>query len=314
LSAFPFVRPVLPAGALFVLIYQESVLFLMEPEIPGFPGQLTDLSQWGNYILFTKQDGQKTKLPINACSGRIASVSNPADWTTFDLAMKRWKQEPRRIAGLAFVFLPGGGLTGIDLDHCRDRKTGSIGSDELEILRQVNSYAEFSPSRTGIHIIVQAQLPPGGRRRGNVELYDSGRFFTMTGAHLASTPFAVHSRQAEIDELHQRLFGSLHNAAAPRSVPLKRMDDQTLIQRILKSRQGEKFQRLLDGNITGYPSHSEADLALCAILAFWSQDSTQVERVFRSSRLYRPEKWEHVHSSSGLTYGQMTVRRALGHK
>jgi RecA-family ATPase len=66
------------------------------------------------------------------------------------------------------------------------------------------------------------------------------------------------------------------------------------------------------GDLSEYNSdHSGGDLALCNILAFWTQnDPKAIDRLFRKSKLMRP-KWDKVHSSNGRTYGEMTIEKAI---
>ena len=80
--------------------------------------------------------------------------------------------------------------------------------------------------------------------------------------------------------------------------------DSELIDRILASKQGDKFRRLLDGDISKYPSHSNADYAFCKILAWWTNDFWQIDRIFRSSGLYR-EKWDSRRGNG--TYGSNII-------
>ena len=83
-----------------------------------------------------------------------------------------------------------------------------------------------------------------------------------------------------------------------------------IIQQIRSSRQKEKFERLFDGDIQGYASASEADLALCSILSFWTNKTPRlIDSIFRQSGLNRT-KWDEKHYSDGRTYGQETINRA----
>ena len=97
-------------------------------------------------------------------------------------------------------------FAGVDLDkvprpgHRSDRALGARDHDRL------NSYTEISPSGAGIHVIVEAVLPPTGRKKGPLEMYDSGRYFTVTGKRLAGTPQTIEKRQAELDALHSSTF------------------------------------------------------------------------------------------------------------
>ena len=60
-----------------------------------------------------------------------------------------------------------------------------------------------------------------------------------------------------------------------------------------------------------YPSQSEADLALCRLLAFYTNcDAGEIDRLFRQSGLYRP-KWDEPHFAGGKTYGQATIEKAV---
>ena len=86
---------------------------------------------------------------------------------------------------------------------------------------------------------------------------------------------------------------------------------EDLVHHILHSQQGSSFQRLMSGDFSAYPSQSEADAALCMILAFWTRkDSLKIDEIFRSSQLMR-DKWDRKHSKDGRTYGQMTIDSAI---
>jgi primase-polymerase (primpol)-like protein len=82
--------------------------------------------------------------------------------------------------GVGFVFCSADPYVGIDLDGCRDPETSEIKAWALEIIQGLVSYAEVSPSGTGVHVIAKAKVPTNVRS-GKVEMYSSERFFTMTG-------------------------------------------------------------------------------------------------------------------------------------
>jgi primase-polymerase (primpol)-like protein len=84
-----------------------------------------------------------------------------------------------------------------------------------------------------------------------------------------------------------------------------------LLKKAQRASNGPKFERLWGGNTGGYESNSEADMALCCLLAFWSGgDQRQMDRLFRQSGLLR-EKWDEVHFADGSTYGEKTIERAI---
>lgn len=80
---------------------------------------------------------------------------------------------------------------------------------------------------------------------------------------------------------------------------------------MLRSAKGADIAQLWAGewDELGFSSQSEADLALCNRLAFFTnRDAEQMDRLFRQSGLMR-DKWDR--SQSGSTYGAMTLQRAI---
>ena len=126
---------------------------------------------------------KKTKVPYQI-DGRRASSTNPATWTTFERAYGAYRRQ--EFSGVGFVLTKDIGIVGVDLDHCRDLENGTIEPWAQAIVDRLSSYTEVTPSRTGLRIFVHGQLPPRGRKKGNVEMYDSGRFLTVTGWMLES--------------------------------------------------------------------------------------------------------------------------------
>lgn len=87
------------------------------------------------------------------------------------------------------------------------------------------------------------------------------------------------------------------------------LEDEEIIKMATAASNGLKFNQLWSGDISGYKSHSEADLALCQILAFWSGNNPdQIDRLFRQSGLYR-HKWDENRGSQ--TYGEKTIVKAI---
>jgi putative DNA primase/helicase len=276
----------------------------------SIPAILRNSPMWVNYLLQKRQAGNLAKVPINPHTGGYASVSDPTTWGSYEQAIQQSRTNPR-ISGIGYVFSEADPFAGIDLDHCREPKTGAIEPLALARITTFDSYSEISVSGTGIHIIVMATLPDLGRHKGNIEIYDRKRFFVVTGNHLIGTSTTINSRQNMVEALYQEIAPDQPLQPVPIQPSLQdHQSDVALIERILRSRQAEKFRRLLAGDTTGYQSHSEADLALCAILSFWTNYEDQIDHIFQGSGLYRP-KWIEMHGQGGLTYGEITIRRAL---
>jgi putative DNA primase/helicase len=298
------------------------------PEVPPvlpdrIPGALKALPQWVAWRWERCLDRRKkkwTKVPINPKMGDNASSTNTKTWGTFEKALAFYHQHaPESIAGIGFVFTASDPFAGVDLDDCRDPVTGTIADWAQAEITTLASYTEVSPTGTGVKIWVQGKLPSNGRRRKPYELYDAGRFFTMTGMLLPGAPTTVEERQAELSQLHARLFGPKEKAnPKPKPAPAPtqgnefQLTDEQILERARAAHNGDKFSRLWAGDTTGYPSDSEADLALCSMVAFWTgPDSERIDRLFRQSSLWRA-KWDEFRGEQ--TYGQRTIAKALGDK
>lgn len=270
------------------------------------PLELKKRPQWVLWKL-EKRNGVDTKVPY-AATGDRADSSNPSTWTSFQDALSALQRSSGQYNGLGYVFSADDPFTGIDLDSdsgkgpfCCMHDEGMLGelTDEASaIIDYLDSYAEYSQSGTGVHIIVEARKLPGWKSRtGNFEIYDSGRFFVMTGDHLEGTPKTVEPRQAEVEWVYELFFGKPKQEEKERGpeqiAPLQSppMDDNSVLSIAQKAANGSKFSALYAGDWSVYGSQSEADQALCNLLAFYTQDPGQIDRLFQQSGLYR-EKWD----------------------
>ena len=275
------------------------------------PAELRRLHQWVLWKYETR-DGKLTKPPYQG-NGYPASSTDPDTWVSFDDALAAYHAGGGTFSGIGVVVREENGLVGIDLDHCVDPETG-IEDWAQAIVDALDSYTEISPSGTGLRIFIYAKLPPDGRKRGNFECYSSGRYLTITGNQVPGTPNEVHSRQAELDAVHQDIFGEWlkqrNQVAVSATIPQPLgLDDSEILERAFKAKTGAAFRALYSGDASAYRSTSEADFALCCKILFWvAGDLAQADRIFRSSGLFRP-KWDRRHGA--LTYGELTLTNAL---
>jgi putative DNA primase/helicase len=252
-------------------------------------------------------NGKWKKPPIDCHTGRRADKTNPEVLANFADAYDYY-QEHENLDGIGFVFTPDGPFTGVDMDDCRDPITGRLDPKAEELIRSFNSYGEVSPSLTGAKLWVRGKLPPGSRKRGNsllwpgdIEMYSADAYFTVTGMHLSQTPTTVEDRQQRLLDVYEQVFGKQEKVAgrkpaAETSVPLPHTqagpEDTAILAQAMKASNGDEFTRLFLGNTDGFPSESEADLALCRRLAFWvGPDEERIERLFNLSALAKREKW-----------------------
>jgi hypothetical protein len=102
----------------------------------------------------------------------------------------------------------GDGIVGTDWDHCRDAETGKLEKWVLSSLSELDTYAEESPSGLGVKAFARGALPPGGRKKDRIEMYERVRFFTVTGRHVDGTPTTINERTPQLAALHRRFFGT----------------------------------------------------------------------------------------------------------
>jgi primase-polymerase (primpol)-like protein len=146
---------------------------LLPVKAESIPEELRVRPQW---VVWKAVGDKPDKVPYSARSGRRASSTDLLTWSTFQEALEAY--ENGEYAGLGYVFSSADPYTGIDLDDCVDAD-GEIALWALEIVRHFDSYTELSATGTGLHVIVRGDVP--NRRKGDVEVYSSKRFFTVTG-------------------------------------------------------------------------------------------------------------------------------------
>ncbi len=153
----------------------KSALF---PE--NIPDELKALKQWVVYRLEKKPEKDKLEKVPYKTNAVNASTTNPKTWCSFEQAVEAFEEEG--FDGIGFVFTKDDPYCGIDFDHCVNLETKVIESWAMEWIGKFASYTEYSPSGTGIHIIVQGQiLSEKGIKKGDYEMYDHARYFTFTG-------------------------------------------------------------------------------------------------------------------------------------
>ena len=265
----------------------------------NIPAELRNLDQWVLWRAEQRED-KVTKVPYTP-TGYKASTTDPSTWSSFAAVLAT----VGRFDGLGFVFTQHDPYCGCDFD-------APLTPDKWDTVQALASYTERSPSGAGLHVIARAALPGPGHndRDAGREIYDRGRYFTMTGAHVEGTPTTIEARQAEISAYYATFKQPEPPSPAPAAAPVD-LDDQALQQRMFASRNGAAILRLWHGDTTAHGGdESAADLALCNHLAFWTgADPARMDRLFRQSGLYR-EKWNQ-RARTGETYGQGTIRMAI---
>lgn len=268
------------------------------------PEELRKLDRWVCWRI-EDRGGKPTKVPINPLTGGRAMSNNPATWGTFYDAIER-----QDVKGIGFMF-NGDGIVGVDLDNCIDPEKG-MEDFAKDIINTLDSYTETSQSGKGIHILCYGKLPDGKRRKGAVEMYESGRFFIMTGNTVDDAHTDIEDRTEELAAVHKKYLSDTKKAKIVNNSveTVLNLDENEIIQKAMNAKNGSLFSQLFSGNWKGiYGSQSEADMAFCNMLAFWcGRDYTMMDRVFRKSGMHR-NKWDEKRGQ--CTYGEKTLNEAI---
>lgn len=280
----------------------------MQVQLEKIPQYLKDNGQFCNWR-YELRDGSQTKVPYMSGTKRKANVDDPTTFVAFDTAASATGYD-----GIGIRVCDR--IVGIDLDHCMEE--GKLLPWAQEIVDRFGAtYIEISPSGEGIRIF--SLLPNGFEydtqtyyiKKGNIEVYIPGRtnrFLTVTGNTINGAE-VTETAEALVWLLDTYMLRPIPPTPAVAAPSESYLSDDEVISKATSSKNGEKFTRLWNGDITGYKSQSEADAALVSILAFWcSGDKAQMDRLFRQSGLMR-EKWDSLRGAD--TYGNISIEKAV---
>lgn len=273
---------------------------------------------------YEERGGKKTKVPYNPKTGARAQSNNPHTFSTLT--------EAERVQGKYDGIGVGifGELCAVDIDHCI--QNGEIHPLASGIIALMKSYTEISPSGEGIRILFKAKgVKPDkakyyiNNQKAGLEIYLAGhtnKYVTVTGNAIGD----YHEVEERENELLAVLEAYMQRPSKEKSKPVQTaskinphsasvdykpatLSDDEVIYKAHHAKNGDVFAKLWNGDSLAYKSESEADLALCNLLAFWTnKNPAQMDNLFRVSGLYR-EKWDRP--QSGSTYGAITIENAI---
>ena len=288
-------------------------------DTPLFPAELTARNQWCLWRVKPDRKGRPTKVPYRP-DGRKAASDNPATWSSFEVVCDVLRRQPDAYAGVGYFFSEGDPACGVDLDVCFDVSGATQPWATEVIARFHNTYQSGSVSGYGLHILCHAKLPGKGRnfnvpngptdptgKRAQIGIFDRRRFFALTGRIHQQSPLVLADHQKAVEWLLDLMQPRRWTRQAPPEAPPGDLADSDIIDRALRARNGAKFADLWAGKWESvYGSQSEADLALCCILAFWcGPNPSRIDALFRQSGLAR-EKWIERED-----YRERTIQAAL---
>lgn len=239
------------------------------------PRQLTRLRQWCNARSYAD------KAPREP-DGTLASPSDPATWSSY----KECKQS--KLEHLGFVVINDNDLVIIDLDdHEDDPATPEQKKLHKKIIDVFDTYTEESLSGKGAHVFVKGRIPRNILcKKLGIEMFSHGKFFISTDAIINGRP--IQNRQTELDQLFEKLAATV--AAPVYTDGDAVLSDSALMERACNAENAHKFNSLCNGQLNGYPSQSEADSALLAIICHYTRNNEQAKRIFRMTALGKRAK------------------------
>jgi primase-polymerase (primpol)-like protein len=258
------------------------------------PLEIKALRNWVGWKL-EERDGKSTKIPYSQ-TGVMASSTDPTSWRSFNEVCNILPSKER---GIGFVF-DGGGIVGIDVDHCLD-ENGVIDPKYEYIIECLKSYTEISPSGTGLHILIKCNSPPyeTGKKKNNLEIYSSGRYFTVTGNRWLESPLKINSFSPElvraicdpfVNSPKKENIEEIKEYTNTSSRYSTQLSDEEIVKIAGLAKNCNKFNDLMSGRNLNSDKSSN-DMALANILAFYSDDPSQICRIMMRSGLVR-EKWQ----------------------
>ena len=262
----------------------------------NIPQALKDVAGWVMWRWWW--DGNRWTKPPYSVEGVKIDEGDPENWTDFSTALQAYQGGGFDGIGISLNAIPE--LAGADLDHCI--QGGKIEPWALEIIEELGSYAEISPSGTGLRILGYGRLRRKGRKRGNIEVYDSGRYLTCTGHRLDGSAFDLVDFDEALDELHRRIWPEAEKESTPH-------DDECEVGEDL----AERFQAFLDDDPifrerfntpAAVGDRSDHEFHLCATL--WEAGFSEPE-IWRLMDSSPQEKWR----ARDDAYKEGTIREAV---
>lgn len=159
----------------------------LKPKIDQIPIEIQESFRWGVWIASPRpnQPGKFNKAPRSAITGRPISINRPEAFVDFETCWRAF--EAGTYTGIG-ILLDGSDWIGVDIDNFANIpavKRQSVTSWLAQAFLQ-GAYVERSPSGSGLRAIFRGRFQGKGRKVGSLEIYQEGRFMTVTGHALAA--------------------------------------------------------------------------------------------------------------------------------
>jgi hypothetical protein len=197
----------------------------------GIPAELKDREQWIVWRYEDHGELKPRKVPYDPRTGRCAKSNDPQTWATYAEALAAYQRGG--YAGVGYEFSATDPYAGVDLDDCLDCETGTLAPWARTIVEALDTYCEISPSGRGVKLIARGKLHGRGKKYGDVEIYDHGRFFTLTGNRLPGTRATIEDRAAQVETLYRE---AVEAKRAKRSLNVSVLTDERPLKQAARFR------------------------------------------------------------------------------
>jgi len=279
------------------------------------PRALKKLDTW--IVWYPQERGTSLSKVPYSCKGFPARTTDISHCVKFSEAgeflLREYvyvDNEKKQLGGLGFVFFQENQIIGIDIDDCINNN--QLSEEVKDIIQRFKSFWEVSPSGRGVHIYVKGSFPKGAKnRKGKYEIYSKDRYFTVTGVQFSDLQYTEVIENQEAIQWFVRKYIGFKKKLSEITSEIGYVEGEVeskseeVIKKILESKQAEKYKQLLKGEFS-YPSQSEADLALCSIIAFYTEDYQVIEYIFSLSQLATRQKWQ-----LRKDYRERTIKKAI---
>jgi len=260
----------------------------------------------------------KAKRPINPITGVLTSVTNKVNRWDYQTALNG-ADKFQNVSGIGVIlgYTPKGILSGLDIDNCIN-DNGVMASEAQELIRQLDTYTELSPSSKGIHCLFFAEKI--GNRCKTIhldwckclELYSKDRYFTLTGNCINNKP--IEQRQTESNGIYKKFFEIKANPkSAYMTIAIASSDFEKDERKLIKGlSQGGKLKNIYEGNRPKLDESSN-DLIFCNLLKIWSNgNKALMKKTFINSPYFLSKDDGHKRKILERTdYLDRTISRAL---
>lgn len=167
----------------------------LQPFTPEkIPDTIKTNQRWAPWRAVWNEKRQKfDKIPAHAKAPFYGiSTARPERWYPYDVALKAYQDNPTMFAGVGYVMTTPHDVVGVDLDNCV--KDNTIADWAQEVIDQLASYTELSPSGNGLRILISGDIPNDWTNHEvGIEVYGGHepRFLTVTGRRLKASVLDV---------------------------------------------------------------------------------------------------------------------------